>query len=111
MLKGALEVRPFYHRLEARGGGHPLVCRLALLLVKYIERRVKEAGLKDAEGFPLTGVSAVKAFRRVKAGEAKFVGTGLTRIVVSDVKPLPERILKAVGVDLKHFQAGWTRLL
>ena len=73
--------------------------------------RVKWGVVDTEEGFPLMGVSAVKAFRRVKAAEAEFAGTGLTRIVVSDVKPLHEGILKAVGVDLKHFQAGWTRLL
>ena len=111
VVKGALEVRPIYHRLEARVGGHLMVCRLALLLIKHIEERVKEAGLKDEEGFPLTGDSAVKAFRRVKAAEAEFPGTGQVRIVVSDLKPLHEAVLKAVGVDVKRFQAGWTRLL
>lgn len=111
VVKGALAVRPIRHRLEERVGGHLMVCRLALLLVKYVETRVKEAGLKDAEGVPLTGISAVRAFRRVKAAEATFPGTDQVRIVVSDLNPLHEAILKAVGVDLKQFRVGWMRLL
>ena len=111
LVKGPLQVRPLRHWLEVRVGAHLMVCHLAALLVRYVDRQVKEAGLKDEEGCPLTGDSAVKAFRRVKAAEATFPGTGQVRIVVTDLKPLHEAILNAVGVDPKPFQAGWSRLL
>lgn len=111
VVKGPLSVRPLHHRLEERVGAHLLICHLAALLVKYVERRVKEAGLKDEEGEPLTGVSAFQAFRKVKASEAEFPGTGQTRIVVTKLKPLQEAILKAVGLETRRFVGGWSRLL
>ena len=58
VVKGPLSVRPLHHRLEERVEAHLLICHLAALLVKYVGRRVKEVGLKDEEGEPLTGVSA-----------------------------------------------------
>ena len=88
-----------------------MISHLAAQLVKYTEKGVKEAGLKDAEGSPLTGVSAFQAFRQVKASEAEFPGTGQTRIVITKLKPLPEAILTAVGVSVERFRAGWSRLL
>ena len=111
VVKGPLAVRPLHHRLEKRVGAHLLICHLAALVVKYVERRVKEAGLKDAEGSPLTGVSAFQAFRKVKVSEAEFPGTGQRRIVITNLKPLQEGILTAVGVDVERFRTGWTRLL
>ncbi|MDE1837376.1 MAG: IS1634 family transposase [Euryarchaeota archaeon] len=111
VVKGPLSVRPLHHRLEERVGAHLLICHLAALLVKYVERRVKEAGLKDAEGEPLTGVSAFQAFRKVKASEAELPGTGQTRIVITKLKPLQEAILKAVDLETERFLGGWSRLL
>ena len=111
VVKGPLSVRPLHHRLEERVGAHLLLCHIAGLLVRYIDRRVKEAGLKDGEGEPLTGVSAIQAFRKVKASEAEFPGAGQIRIVVTKLRPLQEYILKAVGVDVERFRGGWTRLL
>ena len=111
VVKGPLSVRPLHHRLEERVGAHLLVCHLAALLVRYVERRVREAGLKDSEGEPLTGMSAIQAFRKVKASEAELPGSGQVRIVVTRLKPLQESILRAVGVDLEKFRGGWTRLL
>jgi transposase len=38
-LKGILRLRPVYHRLEERIRAHILICWLALLLIRLIERR------------------------------------------------------------------------
>lgn len=111
VLKETLKVRPLRHRLERRVGGHLLLCHLALVIEKYVDRQVKAAGLKDAEGQPLTGVSAIEQFRKVKAGEVELPGTGQVRIMISDLKPQQRAILTAVEVDAERFQRGWSRLL
>ena len=111
VLKETLDVRPLRHRLERRVGAHLLLCQLALVIVKYVDQRVKEAELKDREGEPLTGPSAIASLRKVKAGEVELPGTGQRRIVVTKLKPAQEAILRAVGVDPERFHRGWERLL
>jgi hypothetical protein len=111
VVKGPLSIRPLHHRLERRVGAHLLVCHLAALVVRCVDRCGKEAGLKDREGEPLTGVSAIQTFRKVKASEVELPGTGQMRIVVTKLKPPQEAILKAVGVDAEKFREGRTRLL
>ncbi|MGI0156079.1 MAG: IS1634 family transposase, partial [Thermoplasmata archaeon] len=111
VVKGPLSVRPLYHRLERRIGGHLLICQLALLVTRLIELRVREAGVKDAEGQLLTGSGALEAFHTVKANEAELPGTGVRRIVITDSTALQGRVLTAVGLDPGRFQAGWSRLL
>ncbi len=111
VVKGPLSVRPLYHRLERRIGGHLLVCHLALLLTKLVERAVRGAGILNLEGQPLTGSSAVEAFQTVKANEAELPGTGIRRSVITDPTPLQENILRAVELDSERFRAGWSRLL
>lgn len=111
VLKETLDVRPLRHRLERRVGAHLLLCQLALVIVKYVDQRVKEAGLKDREGEPLTGPSAIASLRKVKAGEVELPGTGQRRIVVTKLKPPQKAILRAVGVDPERFHRGWERLL
>lgn len=111
VLKETLDVRPLRHRLERRVGAHLMLCQLALVIVKYVDQKVKEAGLKDREGEPLTGPSAIASLRKVKAGEVELPGTGKRRIVVTRLKPPQEAILRAVGVDPERFHRGWNRLL
>ncbi len=111
VMKGPLEVRPLYHRLERRIGGHLVICELALLLVRHIEERVRKAGLKGADGQPLSGPAALASFQRVKASEAELPGTGITRIVITEPTGLQEGILKAVDLDPTRFRGGWSRLL
>ena len=41
-LKGILELRPVYHRLEQRIRAHVTLCWLALLLVRVIERQTAQ---------------------------------------------------------------------
>lgn len=52
-MKSVLEVRPVWHRLEERVRAHALICYLALLIHRYLERALKAAGL---------GLSADHAF-------------------------------------------------
>ncbi len=111
LVKGVLSVRPLYHRLEERVGAHLVLCELALLLMKYVEQRVRLAGLKDEFGQPLSGPSAVECFQRLKANLAELPGTGQVRVIITDPSPLHAAILKAVGVDVEKFQGGWSRLL
>jgi transposase len=41
-LKGALELRPVFHRLEHRIRAHVLICWLALLLIRVTERQTEQ---------------------------------------------------------------------
>jgi transposase len=43
-LKGLLEVRPVYHRAEARVRAHVFVAALAFLLDRALEKRLRAAG-------------------------------------------------------------------
>lgn len=111
VMKGPLEVRPLYHRLEKRIGGHLLICELALHLIRHIEEQVRKGGLKGADGRPLSGPAALALFQRVKANEAELPGTGVTRIIITEPEGLQKRILRALGLDPSRFQGGWSCLL
>ncbi len=111
VMKGPLEVRPLYHRLEKRIGGHLVISELALLLIRHFEERVRKAGLKGADGQPLSGPAALASFQRVKANEVELPGTGFTRIPITEPTQLQDGILKAVELDPTRFRGGWSRQL
>jgi len=52
-MKSSLELRPFYHRTEPRVKAHALVCYLAFLIERYVERylRFHEAGFSARTAF------------------------------------------------------------
>ena len=109
-LKSVLEVRPLRHRLDRRVEAHLLICVLAYLLEKCLERAVHDAGLVDDENRPLTGPRAISRFLTLTADEQEVGEKGPTRWVFTDLDPLQARILRALEIDPTRFQKGWGRL-
>jgi transposase len=108
-IKSVLEVRPLNHRLDRRIEAHLLLCELAFLLERWIELRVRKAGLKGPRGL-LTGVGAVERFRALTLDELEAEGSGKTKFLVTELQAEHREVLEALGVDANAFQKGWTRL-
>ena len=101
-LKSGLEVRPLRHRLDRRVEAHLVICVLAYLLVRIIQRKVEPLGL--------TGPRAVERFRSVMLNELELARTGVTRMRVTELHDEHRRILSTLGIGVQRFQAGWGRL-
>ncbi|MGI0131966.1 MAG: IS1634 family transposase [Thermoplasmata archaeon] len=101
-LKSVLEVRPLRHRLDRRVEAHLLICVLAYLIKQSLALRVKELGL--------TGNRAIEAFRTVTLNEAELEGTGVRRLLVTELEVGQKAVLKAVGISEERMQVGWRRL-
>ena len=62
-LKGELEMRPMYHRLDERVFAHVFICQLAYLIMEVMERRARENRLD------MTAPAMVRAFSNVTLNE------------------------------------------
>ncbi len=62
-LKGELEMRPMYHRLDERVFAHVFICQLAYLVMEVMERRARENRLD------MTAPAMVRAFSNVTLNE------------------------------------------
>ena len=79
-----------------------MICVLAYLLVRVIQRRVEPLGL--------TGTRALEPFRSVMISELELAKTGVTRMRVTDLRDDHRRILSTLGIEAHRFQEGWNRL-
>ena len=89
-LKDVLEMRPIYHKVERRVRAHVFVAALALLLVRLLERRLKDAGVK------LSAVQALRALSTVRLVSFKLQGAARTGVSVGS--PQARQVLKALGI-------------
>lgn len=89
-LKDVLEMRPIYHKVERRVRAHIFVAALALLVMRLLERRLKDAGIK------LSAELALRALSTVRLVSFKLDGT--TRTGVSVGSPQARQVLKALGI-------------
>jgi transposase len=101
-LKSVLEVRPLRHRLDRRVEAHLVICVLAYLLERWLGTKV--------EGLGLTGARAIEAFRSLTLNEAELAGTGVRRMVVTELEEGQKGILRAAGIGERAMQEGWHRL-
>ena len=101
-LKSVLEVRPLRHRLDRRVEAHLLICVLAYLVERSLALRVKK--------LELTGNRAIEAFRTIMLNEAELEGTGVRRLLVTELGDFQRTILKAAGVGEERMQEGWRKL-
>jgi transposase len=62
-LKGELEMRPMYHRLDERVFAHVFICQLAYLVMEIMARRARENRLD------MTAPAMVRAFSNVTLNE------------------------------------------
>ena len=89
-LKGLLEVRPVYHRAEARVRAHVFVAALAFLLDRALEKKLRAAG---------SSLSSPCAWQRWKACATWRCDLGQQRkLCVSRGSAQAAQVLKALGV-------------
>jgi len=89
-LKDVLEMRPIYHKVERRVRAHIFVAALALLLMRLLERRLKDAGVK------LSPEQALRALSTVRLVSFKVQGTA--HMGVSVGSPQARQVLQALGI-------------
>jgi transposase len=90
-LKDVLEMRPIYHRTDARVEGHLFVAALALLLLRALERKLQAAGL-DLSAEQALGILQTLCVVDTTLGEGK------TKRSVSRGSARADRLLHALGV-------------
>ena len=89
-LKGLLEVRPVYHRAEARVRAHVFVAALAFLLDRALEKKLRAAG---------SSLSSPCAWRALESVRCVEVDLGQHRkLCVSRGSAQAAQVLKALGV-------------
>ncbi len=108
-IKSVLEVRPLNHRLERRIVAHLVLCELAYLMERIIEKRVREAGLQE-EDRPMTGWGAVRKFRTMVVNQMAVGKTGVAFRRVTEPTAEQRAIIHAVELDEGAFHKGWTGL-
>ncbi|MGH8515603.1 MAG: IS1634 family transposase, partial [Gammaproteobacteria bacterium] len=90
-LKDVIEMRPIYHRTDARVQAHIFVAALAFLLHRTIEKKLKAAGLD------LSSTEALQALRSVRVVNFTVGAAGRKRSVTRGTDRAA-RILAALGI-------------
>ena len=90
-LKDVIEMRPIYHRTDARVQAHIFVAALAFLLHRAIEKKLKAGGLD------LSSTEALQALRSVRVVDFT-VGAGQRKRSVTRGTERAARILAALGI-------------
>lgn len=90
-LKDVLAMRPIYHRVEHRVRAHVFVAALALLVQRYLERRLQDAGLE------LSAERAMDALATIRAVTFRLADQPIRRGVTAGC-PDARSVLKALKV-------------
>ena len=90
-LKDVLDLRPIYHRTDARVEAHIFVAALAFLLHRAIEKKLKAARLD------LSATEALTALKSVRVVEIDL-GDGTTKRSVTPGTPRAAALLRALGI-------------
>jgi transposase len=90
-LKDVIEMRPIYHRTDARVQAHIFVAALAFLLHRAIEKKLKAAGLD------LSSTEALQALRSVRVVDFT-IGAGQRQRTVTRGTDRAARVLTALGI-------------
>ena len=95
-LKDVLDMRPIYHRTDARVQAHVLVATLAFVLHRFIEKKLRAAGLDLSATEALTALKSVRVVdidlgnnkhkRSVTRGTARAASV-LRALGISDLNP------------------------
>lgn len=101
-LKSELDIRPMYHRLDARIRAHVLLCWLALLLVRVVEVKTGE-----------TWATVRRTLDRVHRGD--FVGPLGRLVQLTELTQAQRALFKACGVKppakFEAIEAGQQQVL
>jgi len=90
-LKDVLQMRPIYHHSAPRVKAHIFVAALGLLMMRLVERALKDARLD------LSAADAIRALRTVRVVSFHLPGQPL-RQGVSRGSPRARQVLKALGI-------------
>jgi transposase len=91
-LKDVIEMRPIYHRTDARVQAHIFVAALAFLLHRAIEKKLKAAGLD------LSSTEALQALRSVRVVDFTVGAPGQGKRSVTRGTERAARVLAALGL-------------
>jgi transposase len=91
-LKDVIEMRPIYHRTDARVQAHIFVAALAFLLHRAIEKKLKAAGLD------LSSTEALQALRSVRVVDFIVGSGGPRKRSVTRGTERAARVLAALGI-------------
>lgn len=90
-MKSSLQLRPFYHRTESRVKAHVLICYLAFLIERYVERHLK---------IHKAGFSAATAFESLsQLGAATMEVDGQRYTYISEPSRRDKIIFKSLGIQ------------
>jgi transposase len=92
LMKSQLEVRPMFHWTEKRISGHLVMCFLAFVFMRELERRTKKYGIEESINKMLKALSELQVSELDSKGECYFLR--------SHVPPLAERIFEALKLKL-----------
>ena len=90
-LKDVIDLRPIYHRTDARVEAHIFVAALAFLLHRAIEKKLKAARLD------LSATEALTALKSVRVVDIDL-GDGTTKRSVTPGTPRAAAVLRALGI-------------
>jgi hypothetical protein len=101
-LKGELEMRPMYHRLDERVFAHVFICQLAYLVMEIMERRARKNRLD------MTAPAMVRAFSNVTLNEVTMgpdEGAHIWRVTELDEEQMKIKLaLEMRKKDLKSLE-------
>lgn len=99
-MKGDLEPRPVYVRTPEHVDAHLLVCMIALILMRIIQKRLRDAGLAGKDDvYWNVGMSAERIQKALNKWKVDELPDALFRFMDVDDPDLA-LILKAFGIEI-----------
>lgn len=101
VMKGDLDTRPFFVRTPEHMEAHMLVCMIALILLRIIQKRILRSGLiqVDEDAYWSTGLSAARIQRALNKWKVDTLPGDLYRFMDVDDPDL-KLILDAFGIQI-----------
>lgn len=101
VMKGDLDTRPLYVRTPAHVTAHLLVCMISLIILRIIQKRMKDSGVVSAtpDAYWSSGLSAARIQAALNKWKIDTLPGDLYRFMDVDDPDL-KRILDAFGVSL-----------
>lgn len=115
VMKGDLDTRPLYVRTPEHVTAHLLVCMISLILLRIIQKRLKDSGVvqSDPDAYWSGGMSAARIQMALNKWKVDTLPSDLYRFMDVDDPDL-KRILEAFGIrvpvklyrraELKHIK-------
>jgi len=91
-LKDVLDMRPIYHRTDDRVQAHVFVATLAFVVHRFVEKKLKAAGLD------LSATEALTALKSVRVVDIDL-GNGQTKRTVTRASVRAASVLRALGIS------------